>query len=677
MSTPIPDLVYQGEVSECGLACICMLAQSVGLQLELAELRQRYPAPQAGASMAELLDILEALNINAYPVRFDPAHVAYLPTPALLHYRGSHFVVAGARKGRQIWLLNPATGACVMRADSLAPSLSGYAILVDGLIQPATLSPARPKVLFNANVVTVPHATRMLGYTLLVGAAAFLTPLLVAGTVGGAGGLGVVGMFGAFVLFALLAMVCELYLARHLAGAASALLTQHMPVLFGQLLRKHKSYFDRRSAGDIQQRFQALHQALADRPRLNNEQSGALCVAAAAVLAVLWLNVWLALISVVAIAATGWVSLYFGSTRQALLLRQDAFNATRSQLVLESIRGIATLKSAEVLNQRHAQFADQHGQAVQAWASVAQLDARQRAWYALVANAEIVTVLAAALPLINRGSISLPGFFAFFFCRQIALTYASRFYMARLQAKVHQIAQLRADDMLSFPSEALATPVQHFARNLQLQALAFDYGHGAAVFSQLGLCIEVGQKIAIIGASGSGKSTLLKVVAGFHQPTHGQLTVDGKAASFAGLRGLAFYQQPEDILFEGSVLDNLRVFQTDISRRICQAALDTLGLTDCIQQLPAGLDTVISEANPQLSSGQRQRLLLGRALCCNKPLLVLDEPTANLDAASAQRVMQALHNSGKTLLVALHDASLLPGFDQVWEVVSGRLVRRA
>lgn len=196
----------------------------------------------------------------------------------------------------------------------------------------------------------------------------------------------------------------------------------------------------------------------------------------------------------------------------------------------------------------------------------------------------------------------------------------------------------------------------------------------------MSLTLERGECIAICGGSGAGKSTLLKVLACLLTPQQGALALDGRVLASAAAQRLFFLQSQEDILFNASVLQNITLFAPSApgQQRQVEQALRSLGLADAVAQLPGGVNALVRESHAGLSLGQRQRLLLARAMYSRCPVLVLDEPTANLDEKTAATVMSALvahcRENRKTLVTVTHNPRLLPLFDRVLRMSQGRLV---
>ncbi|MCZ7420949.1 MULTISPECIES: thiol reductant ABC exporter subunit CydD [unclassified Micromonospora] len=192
------------------------------------------------------------------------------------------------------------------------------------------------------------------------------------------------------------------------------------------------------------------------------------------------------------------------------------------------------------------------------------------------------------------------------------------------------------------------------------------------------LTIRPGERIAIIGPSGAGKSTLLNLLLGFVRPTGGRVTVGGVDLADADLDGwrrqVAWVPQRAH-LFAASLADNIRLGTPDATPAALAAAVHVAALDEVVAALPDGLDTPLGERGHGLSSGQRQRVALARAFLRDAPVVLLDEPTARLDAAAEAAVLSATRElvAGRTALLVAHRPALLTDVDRILRVEDGRV----
>lgn len=188
------------------------------------------------------------------------------------------------------------------------------------------------------------------------------------------------------------------------------------------------------------------------------------------------------------------------------------------------------------------------------------------------------------------------------------------------------------------------------------------------VLSPCDLRLRRGEVVAITGASGSGKSTLLQLLAGFVGPGEGRRRL-------ARDLSLAWMDQ-RPLLIQGSLADNLRLAAPDASREAMAEALARAGFGELLARLPEGLDTPLGERGAGLSGGQAQRLALARIFLADAPLVLLDEPTASLDADTEAVVitaLEALARQGRTLVIATHHPALIAMAGRRLHLAEGRL----
>jgi ABC-type multidrug transport system fused ATPase/permease subunit len=193
--------------------------------------------------------------------------------------------------------------------------------------------------------------------------------------------------------------------------------------------------------------------------------------------------------------------------------------------------------------------------------------------------------------------------------------------------------------------------------------------------------IRVGSRLALVGLSGSGKTTLTRLLPRFYQPWQGIVTVDGVDVRDYPLRILRsnIAIVPEDaVLFEGTVRDNIALDQADATDDQVMAAAQQAHIHDTIVQLPGGYHAEIREQGKNLSRGQRQRIAIARAILRDAPILILDEPTTNLDVEAEAEVLRALQRltQGRTVIVISHRLSTLGQVDEIAFLQAGRIAER-
>ena len=199
------------------------------------------------------------------------------------------------------------------------------------------------------------------------------------------------------------------------------------------------------------------------------------------------------------------------------------------------------------------------------------------------------------------------------------------------------------------------------------------------VLHELNLHVDKGETIALVGESGAGKSTILNLVIGFNLANKGEVLVDGHDMNKIDLRSyrkhIAVVPQTS-IIFSGTIRDNITYGTENVDDATLDEVVKAANLTDLIESLPDGLDTMVGEHGGKLSGGQRQRISIARALIRNPKVIVLDEATSALDSISEKLIQEALNNLTKdrTTFIVAHRLSTIKDADRIAVIADGHCV---
>jgi ATP-binding cassette, subfamily B, bacterial len=210
-------------------------------------------------------------------------------------------------------------------------------------------------------------------------------------------------------------------------------------------------------------------------------------------------------------------------------------------------------------------------------------------------------------------------------------------------------------------------------------SFAYDGRPETDVLNGFNLAIAPGEFVALVGSSGAGKSTVAALIQRFHDPQRGHISIDGHplpSLKLSALRGAIATVRQEPVLFADTLRENIRYGRPDADDRAVREAAEAANLTALIDQLPQGLDTLIGERGVRLSGGQRQRVSIARALLADPRILILDEATCHLDAASELAVHGALSRLmvGRTTLVIAHRLSTIRKANRIIVMSDGAVI---
>lgn len=240
------------------------------------------------------------------------------------------------------------------------------------------------------------------------------------------------------------------------------------------------------------------------------------------------------------------------------------------------------------------------------------------------------------------------------------------FYVGAIgRAAAKQIGRLLGSSSIGDPSPASVVDDDSRPGVVALERVSFTYPDGTLALDDVTLTIEPGERVALIGPSGSGKTTLAHVIVGLLLPQAGSMSAGGPVVLVP--------QRP--YLFEGTVADNLRLADPAASTDRMWEVLERADLASTLRIRPDGLDTRVGERGLRLSGGEVQRLAIARALLVDAPVVVLDEPTSNIDLESEHRLRRSIDRltEGRTVVTVAHRRSTISGMDRAIVLRDGRV----
>ncbi|WP_232797243.1 ABC transporter ATP-binding protein [Blastococcus atacamensis] len=534
------------------------------------------------------------------------------------------------------------------------------------------------------------------GLSLVGAAAALAQPALVARVIDAVGaGRSVAAAVGALVVVlvvgAVLGAAQQFVLQR--TGEGVVLTTRR--TLADRLLRLPVAEYDRRRTGDLMSRVGADTTLL--RATVTSgivEIAGSVVIAVGALVAMALVDVWLLLVTLLAVGLGMAVAISVSrGIRRLSRQAQEAVGAMTAALE-RALSAVRTIRASGATAREVRAVWDTAGRSYAAGVQVARLQALVSPASSIAVQGAFLAVLGLGGYRVAAGSIGVAELVAFILYLFLLVMPLGRFVHAWTEvqsglgalARIQEILRLAPEEddrperggpvvVPRTPSAGNATPL------LELDDVSFGYPDGTPVLHGISFSVRAGSRVALVGPSGAGKSTVLALIEGFYPLSGGSIRwvgTDVRDLPRAALRARLGYVEQEAPVLAGTIRDNLLLAAPDSSDADLWAVLADVGLTALVQRSPRGLDVPVGDDGVLLSGGERQRLAIARSLLARPELLLLDEPTASLDARNEGLLRDTLAaaSADRALLVVAHRLSTVRDSDEIVVLDSGRVVAR-
>ncbi|WP_244817052.1 peptidase domain-containing ABC transporter [Caballeronia sp. Lep1P3] len=687
-------IIYQNEVAECGYACLAMVLSHLGRATEVRELSSYKPVSANGLSLMDLYDVAVDFGLAVQAYRFDASDLSAVKRGSILHFGGAHFVVFEKAGHGYVRVIDPATGRRRISMDTFRSAVSGFLLEFAPTPQmPRIRAKSRVPAALKRVRALCPELRSQIGKILFVAlgsqfailAAPYFGNLVLDYVVAADNrnllDVLVVTFASIFVLGALSEFV-QKYLTELLYNITQINSTEG---LLGHMLRNPMSWFEKRHVGDVFARVKAQDEISVFTTRTTVTLFVDLAVGALALVLMLIQSRQLTVVALLIFAAyIGLALSMFAAMRDNHALVMET-SARCDDSLFETIRAASLLKLAQGETRRTAIYMTFYKAYAAALLKSGRLACTRDGLLKLVTYADTIVITWLAARLMLGGKVSVGVFYSFLIYKSLMSERFASAINATFQYFMLSVPTARVDDIVECENERY-TPLEHTQRATEVRAfervdmrdVTFSYGvSDEPVLVNASLAIRRGDKIAITGPSGSGKSTLFKLLSASEPLREGHISLNGIAwpnLAVDEIRRHQAHMRQGDIILHGSIADNVTLFAGHADEARIHRVLEDVGLLDDIMRLPMRTRTVISDTIANISAGQRQRLLLARALYQERELLLLDEPTSNLDPVSVRRIAALLRNLDRTVVVITHDMALASAFDTRYRFEDGALV---
>ena len=688
--------IAQNEASECGLACLAMVASYHGYKTDLLALRQRYGTSLKGATLKGLMEIAERMGFSSRPLRGDIDDLPHLSLPSILHWNLNHFVVltkvSKGLTGTRYHVHDPARGAMVLTRDEVSRHFTGVAL---DLLKSESF---RPKIeqsklritqLWSSMTGIWQTIRQVVLLSLILQIAALATPFFLQ--------ISIDTVFPSFDRDLLLMLALGfggLAIINFLAGwlrslvlvtLNNALSYQVTVNLFRHLMRLPLPWFEKRHVGDIVSRFGSTL------PITQLLSQGMIASFIDGIMALLTLTLMFVYSPMLGGVALGALLLY-GTLRvaflQALRFRNiDAITtaANENTLFIESIRGVSAIKAFGQESNRQRIWQKSKADAINAQIKLGRLTAGFDTAAQMILAVERVLFIYLAISLALDAKLSVGMIFAFQAYKQQFLDAGVRLIEQAMNFSIVKVHLSRISDIALSKQKnegvQSTSSIPEFGTGLELQNVRFRYSQAdPEILKGVNLSIKPGDIIGMAGPSGGGKTTLIKIMKGLIDPVGGLVLLNGRPLSSYDqnkLSELIGYVAQDDSLYAGTITENISFFDPYADLDDVVAAAKLARVHDDIMAMPMQYESLVGDMGSTLSGGQKQRVCIARAIYRKPALLILDEGTANIDPMMEHMLIKSLTELNIAILICSHQPSAIAHATRLTALLGGQLLEKS
>ena len=689
------------ESSDCGIACIRMIAYYLGIKIGYPQLKKLCQGSRVGVSMRDIVDTCKKIGLEAYPVTITEGKLETCPLPGIFYWNNNHFIVVYKidwRRGK-VYIADPASGKYTLKIDEFLShwkqkSERGIVILVASatdnqekkIFKSSKYDSFRLfKYLFREFYIIKYKFTFFLIFALLSLCTDFLTPYLLQHTIDEGIGSKDIGLVWMFIL-AQFAVFFGNFVSNQLSGYLISKLSLHIDMkMIGEYLLKlislPLSFFDRKSGAD-------LIQKIGDYARIRS-----LLISLPQTFGIAFLNIVIFsgmmlyystnivfVFIIFTLCGIIWNTIFLGK-RRSIDATQFSENATNNNLIYELINGMSEIKCNSAENIKYESWKNSQDKINKTALKSTRLEITITGGSELLSRIRDILITGICAGMVINDTLSFGG--------MMTISYITGRLSAPFSTLMANISYIQ-DASLSYDrlEEIITSDSEHGNESnfsnmeISLENVWFKYPgtNSQFVLKDLSMTIAPGETVAIVGESGCGKSTLIKLFLGFYTPTKGKLTlgsIDSKDANKREWIKQCGVVMQSGFLFSDTILANITLTSdiNEIDNDKFKTALKIAGIEKFINSLPMKEHTKVGTTGIEMSGGQKQRLLIARALYKNPRLLIMDEATSSLDANTEANIVKRLkvYDRGRTVIISAHRLSTVRHADKIFYIKDGRI----
>ena len=695
----------QFDQMDCGPACIRMVASAFGKEYPLSYLRTLAHLTREGVSVAGIRDALREIGMESGTFELTLEQLrTRCPLPAILHWEQNHFVVLydvkrSRWRGRwKYYVANPAYGKHAFSEESFAHfwlnGERGVAVAVDPTQAFYDKKPVKEKHSFVrfARKYVWPFRWEMSqsAFGMLFGILlSLVTPFLTQAMVDDGIGLRDMGLIVSIMMAQIFIFVGTFSMGLICSWVSLYMTTRiNIHILsdyLTKLLRLPMTFFETKSVGDYQQRL-GDHGRLQSFVTYSTLQTFFSLVSAPFYLAIIG---WYSPVILVAYLfltglSTAWMT-YFFRRRKALDYEQFKISAENQNKQYELMSGITDIKLNAYEDYKLDEWRELQERQYRMSQKTLKLGQIQSTGFTVIGQLRNIFITCWIAAEVVDGNLTLGMMMSIStIIGQVngplsqLIGFLQQFQDAKISLERSEEVHLCKDE-----DTRLQTTVPAAAPlDIEVRHLTFSYTGriGQPALEDVSFTIPAGRMTAIVGESGSGKTTLMKLLLKFYAPTGGDILLGGRPLAdytAKSMRQASGIVMQDNFIFSDTVRRNILLGEPEDNARLARA-VEMACLTDYVEKQPLGLETKVGSEGISVSGGEKQRMMIARAIYKDPQYLMLDEATSSLDAENERRITENLdrHFRGRTRIVIAHRLSTVKNADQIVVLRKGRVVER-
>ncbi|MDB2439325.1 peptidase domain-containing ABC transporter [Hellea sp.] len=674
-------VILQTETTECGLACLAMIGQYHGHDIDLNVLRKRHLISMTGASLKSIMAIAGSLQLAARPLKVDLDQLHKLQLPAILHWDLNHYVVLKSIKGDKVQIVDPGIGLRSLKLSQVSNHFTGVALELTPTAEFSAIDARlRPHLsLLWSRLIGLKRAVfQTLTLSLLLQIIVLSAPFYLQLVVDGALAQNDYGLLKALAIgfggLMVLRAVSEAVRSWAILIYGNQMSLQMVGNVFRHLIRLPTSYFEKRHVGDIISRMASTAPI---QKALTQTLVSVLIDGLMAVLMLVILYLYspvlgsIVLVSVILLVASTLLIYPHLRRTQEETIHTKAVENTH---VIESIRASTTVKLFGREAQREAAWRNLYTDFINANVEYGKYTIWQKFAETLITGLQIIIVVWAAAKMMMGGgsNFTLGMLVAFLAYRQYFTDSVTKLLQKGIEFRLLSLHLDRLSDIIFSEEEEIDKSVgspQAIQGEITLENISFRYSDTDRwIIQNYSQTLEAGSMTTFTGLSGGGKTTLMKLILGLYAPTQGQILIDGRPLAEIGIHNWRSHigvVMQDDTLLSGTIADNISFFDPQMDMQRVMAAAQQAQIHKEISDIPMSYGSMVGDMGSILSGGQKQRVLLARALYNDPKVLFLDEGTANLDTQTEHIIVDIIKNMPITRIIVAHRPAFLETSDRV------------